>query len=70
MYPTTPDCSSRELALLVQLVSFGQEFPCDVPRDLSQLPAELMQHLPLIPAGAIPDWDGRTSFLLLSAIQA
>lgn len=70
MYPTTPDCSSRELALLAQLVSSGQEFPCDVPRDLSQLPAELMQRLPLIPAGVIPDWDGSTSFLLLSAIQA
>lgn len=32
-------------------------FPCNVPKDLSYLPAELIQHLLLIPEGGIPVQD-------------
>lgn len=45
-------------------------FPSEVPKDLSHLPAELMQHLLLIPGGAIPAQDESIPFLLLSSIQA
>jgi len=66
----TFDCNGRELALMAQLISSDQEFPCEFPKDLSQLPAELTQHLLLIPVRAVPVQDESISFLLLSSIQA
>lgn len=54
---------------MAQLILSDREFPCEVPKDLSQLPVELMQHLPLIPVGTILVQDKSLSFILLYSIK-